>query len=292
MPHLTTDDGVKLYYEETGKGIPIVFIHEFAGDYRSWENQVRYFARYYRCITVNARGYPPSDVPKDGAKYSQDRARDDIRAVLDALKIDKAHIVGLSMGGFATLHFGFTYPGRARSLVVAGCGYGAQPDKRAPFTEEVARTAAAIESQGMAEVAKTYGAGPTRVQYQNKDPRGYAEFLAQLAEHSTPGAANTQRGVQGLRPSLWELTEEMRRLDVPTLIATGDEDDPCLEPGILMKRLIPSAALVVFPNTGHALNIEEPDLFNRTLADFFHQVETERWPRRDPRSVTGSILGM
>jgi pimeloyl-ACP methyl ester carboxylesterase len=204
----------------------------------------------------------------------------------------RAHIVGISMGGFATLHFGFAYPERARSLVVAGCGYGAQPDKRAQFTEEVARTAAAIESRGMAEVAKTYGAGPTRVQYQNKDPRGYAEFLAQLAEHSTLGAANTQRGVQARRPSLWELTEEMKRLDVPTLIATGDEDDPCLEPGLLMKRLIPSAALVVFPNTGHALNIEEPDLFNRTLADFFHQVESRRWPRRDPRSVTGSILGM
>ena len=144
MPHLTTDDGVKLYYEETGKGIPIVFIHEFAGDYRSWEQQVRYFARYYRCITVNARGYPPSDVPKDGAKYSQDRARDDIRAVLDALKIDKAHIVGLSMGGFATLHFGFTYPDRARSLVIAGCGYGAEPDKRAQFAAEAEASAEAL----------------------------------------------------------------------------------------------------------------------------------------------------
>src|SRR5215831_5102121 len=98
-------------------------LHEFAGDYRSWETQVRHFARSYRCISYNARGYPPSDVPADGERYSQDRARDDIRAVLDALKIDKAHIVGLSMGGFAALHFGFTYPQRARSLVVAGCGY-------------------------------------------------------------------------------------------------------------------------------------------------------------------------
>ena len=134
------------------------------------------------------------------ALYSQDRARDDIRAVLDGLGIAKAHIVGISMGGFATLHFGFAYPERALSLVVAGCGYGAEPDKRQQFQEEVARTAAAIESSGMADVAKTYGAGPTRVQFQNKDPRGYAEFLAHLAEHSTPGAANTQRGVQGRRP--------------------------------------------------------------------------------------------
>jgi pimeloyl-ACP methyl ester carboxylesterase len=292
MPHLTTDDGIRLYYEEAGTGYPILFVHEFAGDYRSYETQLRFFARRYRCIAYNARGYPPSDVPEDWQQYSQERARDDIRAVLDALNIPKAHIVGISMGGFAVLHFGFAHPERASALVVAGCGYGAQPDKRQQFAEEVARTAAQIEARGMAEVAKTYGAGPTRVQYQNKDPRGYAEFLAQLAEHSTWGSANTQRGVQGRRPSLWELQDEMKRLEVPVLIATGDEDDPCLEPGILMKRLIPTAALVVFPNTGHALNIEEPALFNQMLDDFFHQVESGRWPRRDPRSVTGSILGM
>ena len=176
MPHLTTDDGVKLYYEETGKGIPIVFIHEFAGDYRSWEPQVRYFARYYRCITVNARGYPPSDVPKDGEKYSQDRARDDIRAVLDALKIDKAHIVGLSMGGFATLHFGFTYPDRARSLVISGCGYGAEPDKRAQFAEEAEISAKRFEDLTMAKAALAYATGPTRVQHQNRDDRGNLRY--------------------------------------------------------------------------------------------------------------------
>ena len=292
MPHIITDDGVRLYYEEAGVGHPIVFVHEFAGDYRSYETQMRYFSRRNRCIAFNARGYPPSDVPEDWERYSQERARDDIRDVLTGLGLAKAHIVGISMGGFAVLHFGFAYPELASALVVAGCGYGAQPDKRQLFQEETARTAAQIETKGMAEVSITYGSGPTRVQLQNKDPRGYAEFRAQLAEHSSKGAANTMRGVQGRRPSLWELTEPMKRLGVPSLIATGDEDDPCLEPGILMKRAIPTAALVVFPNTGHALNLEEPDLFNQVLADFFHQVENGRWRRRDPRSVTGSILGM
>lgn len=292
MPYVTTDDGLKLYCEEVGTGDPVVFVHEFAGDWRSYETQLRFFSRRYRCIAFNARGYPPSDVPEDWQHYSQERARDDIRDVLDGLKLSKAHIVGISMGGFATLHFGLHYPDRATSLVVAGCGYGAAPDKRQLFQEETARTAQQIADKGMAEVAKTYGAGPTRVQYQNKDPRGYAEFMQQLSEHSTLGAANTMRGVQGRRPSLWELVDRMKKLEVPTLVATGDEDEPCLEPGLLMKRAIPTAALVVFPNTGHALNIEEPDLFNRTLADFFHQVESGRWPRRDPRSVTSSILGM
>src|SRR3984893_18663065 len=209
MPHLTTDDKIKLYYEEVGSGIPIVFVHEFAGDSRSYEMQMRYFGQRYRCIAFNARGYPPSAVPKDGERYSQERARDDIRAVLDALKIDKAHVVGLSMGGFATLHFGFTYPDRARSLVVGGCGYGAAPDKRQQFAQEAEAAAAQFEQLGMAKAADGYALGPTRVQFQNKDPRGWAEFAAQLAEHSTEGAAATMRGVQKRRRSLFDLVDQM-----------------------------------------------------------------------------------
>src|SRR5438067_5432477 len=133
MPHVTSDDGIRLYYEEACSGYPIVFVHEFAGDYRSYETQLRYFSRRYRCIAFNARGYPPSDVPEEWERYSQERARDDILSVLDGLGIGKAHIVGSSMGGFAVLHFGFAYPDLASSLVVAGRRYGAQPDKPEPF---------------------------------------------------------------------------------------------------------------------------------------------------------------
>jgi pimeloyl-ACP methyl ester carboxylesterase len=291
MPHLTTDDGIKLYYEEVGSGIPVVFVHEFAGDVRSYEPQMRHFGQRYRCIAYNARGYPPSDVPQDGEKYSQARARDDIRAVLDALKVDKAHIVGLSMGGFAALHFGFSYPERARSLVVAGCGYGAAPDKRAQFAAEAEATAAGFEQQTMAKAAEGYALGPTRVQFQNKDPRGWREFAAQLAEHSTAGSARTMRGVQARRPSLFDLVDKMAALTTPTLIMTGDEDWPCLEPAILMKRSIPTAALVVMPNAGHTINLEEPAAFNGHIEDFFHTVDVGAWRKRDPRAMVSSILG-
>ena len=290
MSHLTTDDGVKLYYEDTGKGIPVVFVHEFAGDTRAWESQVRYFARYYRCITYNARGYPPSDVPP-GDKYSQERARDDIRSVLDALQIDKAHVVGLSMGGFATLHFGFTYPQRARSLVIAGCGYGAEPDKRAQFAAEAEASAKRFEEVTMAKAAEAYALGPTRVQHQNRDPRGWREFADQLAEHSTEGAARTMRGVQAKRPSLYELVDKMKQITAPTLIMTGDEDWPCLEPGLLMKKTIATAGLVVMPNAGHNINLEDPAAFNAHLAELFAAADAGTWPTRDPRAVVGSILG-
>ena len=291
MPHLTTDDGIKLFYEEVGSGIPVVFVHEFAGDRRSHELQMRFFGQRYRCIAYNARGYPPSDVPEDGERYSQERARDDIRAVLDALKIDKAHIVGLSMGGFATLHFGFTYPERARSLVVAGCGYGATPDKRGQFAEEAEAAAKNFEKLTMAKAAEGYALGPTRVQFQNKDPRGWREFADQLAENSTEGAARTMRGVQKRRPSLFDLVDKMKTISAPTLIMTGDEDWPCLEPAILMKRTIPTAALIVMPNAGHTINLEEPAAFNQHISEFFHTVDVGAWRKRDPRATVSAILG-
>ena len=291
MPLLTTDDGVKLHYEEVGSGTSIVFVHEFAGDCRSWEAQMRYFGRRYRCIAFNARGYPPSEVPDAVEKYSQERARDDIKAVLDALKLEKAHIVGLSMGGFATLHFGFTYPQRTLSLVVAGCGYGASGDKKAQFAAEVEAAAARFEQLGMDKAAEGYASAPSRVQFQNKDPRGWREFADQLAGNSTRGAALTMRGVQARRPSLFDLVEQMKTITAPTLVVTGDEDWPCLEPGILMKRTIPTAGLVVMPNCGHTMNLEEPAAFNLHVADFLHAVEAGRWPTRDPRAMASAILG-
>ena len=292
MPHLTADDGVKLYYEDTGSGLPIVFVHEFAGDHCSYEPQMRHFARHYRCIAYNARGYPPSDVPQDPAAYGQDRARDDIRAVLDALGIDRAHVVGISMGGFATLHFGLAYPDRARSLVVAGCGYGAEPGKRAQFAAEAEASAKRFETEGMAKASLAYALGPTRVQFQNKDPRGWQEFADQLAEHSVTGSVNTLRGVQARRPSLYDLTDRMAAMTTPTLVMTGDEDWPCLEPALLMKRTIPTASLVVLPDTGHALNLEEPAAFNAALDRFFHAVDIGAWRARDPRALAGTILGL
>src|SRR4051812_5839126 len=292
MPHATTDDGVKLYYEESGAGRALVFVHEYAGDHRSWEPQMRFFSRYYRCIAFNARGYPPSDVPDDPEKYSQARARDDIRSVLDHLGVDRAHVCGLSMGGFATLHFGMAYPERALSLLVAGCGYGAEPAKREQFREETSAAAAQIEQESMREVAKRYSLGPTRVQFQNKNPRGWKEFADQLAGHSTRGSALTMRGVQGRRPSLWELVDAMRAIKAPTLILTGDEDDPCLEPALLMKRNIASAGLAVMPCSGHTVNLEAPDEFNRILLDFLAAVDLGAWRARDPRSTGGGILGM
>jgi pimeloyl-ACP methyl ester carboxylesterase len=231
-------------------------------------------------------------VPATPASYSQNRAADDIAAILDHLGLAQAHIVGLSMGGFATLHFGFRHAARARSLVVAGCGYGADPARRADFRAEAEAVVAYIEANGMEQFAARYAVGPSRVQFQQKDPRGFAEFIQQLSEHSALGSINTQLGVQRERPGLYDLTAQMQAMTMPVLVVTGDEDWPCLAPGILMKQNIPTAALSVMPNCGHAINLEDPDSFNSIAGDFLAQVDSGRWPARDPRAIAKSTTGM
>ena len=290
MSVITTKDGVKLHVEEAGEGTPILFIHEFGGNHASWEPQLRYFSRRHRCITYAARGYPPSDVPDSVDAYSQAIAADDAVAVLDALNIDKAHIVGLSMGGFCTVHFGLRTPQRALSLTVAGAGYGCEKEYEEYFRGVSLEVADNFEKQGAKEFSKVYALGASRVQFQNKDPRGWQEFADHLATHSDRGAANTMRGVQARRPSFYDLEDGLKQMHVPTLVVVGDEDDHCLQPGIFLKKTIPACGLSVFPKTGHTLNIEEPAAFNTLLAEFIAQVEAGHWLPRDPRALPDQIM--
>ena len=282
--------GVQLYYEEAGKGFPIVFVHEFAGDLRSWEPQLRYFSRRYRCIAFNARGYLPSDVPESVSQYSQAIATDDIANVMREVGLRKAHIIGCSMGGYAALHFGLRYARFARSLTVIGAGYGSDPDKRAQFLSDTETMARRFEELGTPEAIKTYQIGPARVQMQNKDPRAFREFCEDFASHSAVGSANTLRGVQARRPTIYSLERGLSRMKVPTHIISGDEDNQCLEPGIFIKRACPAARLSVIAGTGHAVNTEEPDLFNRITDEFLSLVDSGRWRPRDPRSLNKSTM--
>jgi len=281
-------NGVNLYYEQTGDGYPLVFSHEFAGDYRSWEAQVRFFSRRYRVITYNHRGYPPSEVPTDPEAYSQTAVVDDLYHLLRHLNIPKAHVAGLSMGGNITLHMGIRHPEVCASLVVAGCGSGSTDRQR--FEQDGKTLAKRLENEGMAKVAESYALRPTRVQLRRKDPRGWEEFLAQLKEHSSIGSALTFKGVQLRRPPIFALEAELKRIQVPTLLLIGDEDEPCIEPAIFMKRNIPSSGLVTFPQSGHTINLEEPDLFNRVVLDFLTMVESGKWVSRESISVPGAEL--
>jgi pimeloyl-ACP methyl ester carboxylesterase len=284
MPKIRMTDGTNLYYEEAGTGTPVVFVHEFAGDYRTWEPQMRYFSRAHRCVTYSQRGYPPSDVPDDPARYGQDIARDDVITVMGALGIERAHVVGHSMGAYTALHVGINQPQRCISVTAAGCGWGSLPDPaaREAMRKLAANTAKMFTEKGMVEAASIYGDGPTRNTQKHKDPRGYAEFIRMLSEHSAQGHALTMAMLQAKRPTLWDMADDLKKFAVPLLIICGDEDDTCLEGSVFLKRTVPTAGLLVIPRSGHTITSEEPDAVNTALADLFAAAEAGRWLAHKP----------
>ncbi|HWE22080.1 MAG TPA: alpha/beta hydrolase [Hyphomicrobiaceae bacterium] len=283
MPYAESQ-GARIYYEEAGSGTPILFIHEFGGDYRSWQDQVRHFGRGWRAISWSARGYPPSDAPEDPKLYGQDFFNRDAIAVLDAAGIGKAHIVGLSMGGYTALMLAARFPERVISCVAAGAGSGALKATRAQFIEESVARAEAFERAGAVD-AESYGLSPTRVQLQNKDPAGWRQFVKYLAEHPAHAAAKTLRTVQAGRASLYDLESQLKGIAAPVLLLVGDEDEPCLDVNLWMKRLMPGARLGLLPGSGHAINLEEPELFNQLVEKFIAEVDRGSWRSRDPRAT-------
>jgi len=284
MTEITTSDGTKIYCEESGAGTPIVFVHEFAGDYRTWEPQMRHFSRSHRCITFSARGYPPSDVPEDPARYGQDIARDDVVAVMDALGVDRAHVVGHSMGAYTALHVGIRNPKRCISVAAAGCGWGSlsDPGAREAMRKFAASTALMFTEKGMVEAAASYAESPGRLTHKYKDPRGFAEFARMLSEHSARGHALTMSMVQARRPTLWDMEADLRRFSAPLLVIVGDEDDACLEGSLFLKRIVPTAGLLVIPRSGHTITSEEPITVNAALAELFSSAEAGRWLAHRP----------
>jgi pimeloyl-ACP methyl ester carboxylesterase len=279
---------IHLYYEEAGRGIPLVFVHEFAGDWRSWEAQMRFFSSRYRAVTFSARGYPPSDVPESPEDYSQHFQVEDLKGLVDGLKIEKAHLCGLSMGSYTSLLFGLQYPERCRSLTIAGSGYGSGANRQ-DFHKQIVQVADQMLKGGMMAVSGTYTLRPARVQLQNKNPRAWDEFRRQFEEHSAKGSAYTFLGVQRKRPSITDLGHQLRKMALPVLVMLGDEDERGLEGSIFMKKNIPRAGLEIFPRSGHTLNLEEPERFNRSLLEFIAAVDAGHWEARDPRSFSPAV---
>jgi pimeloyl-ACP methyl ester carboxylesterase len=280
MPYATASDGVRLYYEEAGTGMPILFVHEFSGDLRSWEAQIQHFSRRYRCIAFNARGYPPSEVPTGASKYAHTIAVEDMVAVLRHLKIKKAHVMGCSMGAQSTLHFGLTYPRMALTLTAIGAGSGATFKTRAQFLRNVEENARRYEEEGLAAVLQKIRTAANRVQLERKNPRAFENFCERFLEHSAQGCAHTQRGVQARRPSLLSLERQFRALGVPTHLVVGDEDPGAIEPALFIKRTCAAARLTIAPATGHLVNVEEPELLNRLTESFYALVESGQWRAR------------
>ena len=268
-------NGVNIYYEVTGDGFPLVLSHEFAGTYKSWESQVRFFSRRYQVVTYNHRGFPPSDVPEKASDYSQDILVEDLYQLLRHLGIKEAYVGGCSMGGNIALNFGIAHPEMTRALIIVSAGAGTTG--RDLFVPKMEGVSQQLEKSGWEKMAARYAREPNRLQLERKDPKGQQEFIAELTALSNVGSVHLIREFIIKRPPVSELEARLKQLKIPALIMIGDEDEMCLDPALIMKKHLPGAGLLVFPQSGHAINLEEPDIFNRALLDFLTAVEAGKW---------------
>ena len=271
--------GYKLYFEDQGTGTPLLFLHEFGGDTRSWRQQIDHFSGDYRCLALSCRGYPPSEVPDCESAYGWQENIDDAMALLDHLALASAHVVGLSMGAYSGLKMAMKQPDRILSLVAASGGSGAFPPSRQNFIDSCLHLASvASNSPNMPADHMAYN--PARVQLRQKNRAAWDEFYAQLNEHSGFGSGMTQKYVQAARPSLHDFGAELSALTTPVLLIVGDEDDACLDTNLWLKRAMPLAGLSVWPKSGHLLNLEDPARFNAEIAAFHRLIAGGSWPNR------------
>jgi pimeloyl-ACP methyl ester carboxylesterase len=275
MPQAKAADGTSLYYESQGSGPAIIFVHELAGTCHSFDLQVAALKGNYRCIAFNARGYPPSEVPRSVELYSQGHAAADIGAVFDGFGLKDAHIIGVSMGSASTLQFAIRHPARTRSITLTSIGSGSDM-KPGEFAANMEVLAELTLKSGMRALAEHYGSTPTRYRLKDKNPPEYKNFIEQLAAGSPLGITNTMRGVQQKRAPLYAHKEKIAALAVPALVVLGEEDEPCIKPSHFLKETLPGARLEVVPKTGHAVNLEEPALYNRLVMGFIEGVEAKR----------------
>ena len=274
MPQVRVN-GVELHYEDVGAGFPLVLCHEFAGDMRAWEPQVRHFARRYRVVTFNYRGYPPSSVPSDASAYGHGELIEDLRQLMVALDVARAHIVGLATGGNLALNFAIEHPQNVAGLVIAGAGAGTSNRQR--WLVAAQRFADDIERDGAEGIVANVVGAPQRLAFRDKDPRGWSLFVEMMRSLSPIGCANMLRNALSTRKPITELKAEIEHLTMPILVMVGDQDYPAAEASRFIRDHARYAGLCVLPMCGHTLNSEEPVLFNQLVADFLAAVEAGRW---------------
>ena len=271
MPEFQSADGLTLYYEDTGAGAPILFVHEFGGDYRSWHLQVPVLSQSFRCLTYSARGFHPSAVPEDRARYGQVFSTGDALALLDHLGIERAHLVGTSMGSFTSLDFALTHPDRVLSVTLVGNSSGPRDEaERANYRKTwIGDETALREARGGQGAVEVLEEDPAYQSFQKNDPENWAIYADNLRGQSPEGAVHVLSTVHWNRRSLFEDRERLKAFDKPVMLVTGDEDYYLVgETNAFLEDILPMATWHRFPGTGHLVNIEREAEFNRLLAEF------------------------
>ncbi|NOD90627.1 MULTISPECIES: alpha/beta fold hydrolase [unclassified Ruegeria] len=276
MPVLQTPDGTTLYHEVTGKGDPIVFVHEFGGDYRSWYRQISELSRSFCCITFSARGFLPSDIPSNRSQYGQEQSTGDLLALLDHLNIEAAHLVGTSMGSFTSLDFSLNHPDRVLSVTLVGNSSGPRDaDERENYRKTwVGHEIQLREDRGGDGAVAVLEDDTAYQSFQKDDPEGWSTYAANLRDQSPEGAVHVLSTLHWNRRSLFDDVARLKAFDKPVMLVTGDDDYYLVgETNAFLNDVLSDVRWHRFPATGHLVNIERAEAFNNQLAEFVGKQE-------------------
>jgi pimeloyl-ACP methyl ester carboxylesterase len=255
MPYAVLPD-IKLYYEEHGSGEPILFLHGFTLDRRMWGPQVPYFSEAFRVLVLDQRGHGKSDAPVTG--YSRDERSEDVLHLLDFLKIDRVHLVGLSMGGAVAIGFALKYQERLRSLTLVSTGAaGFSTGKKFSRLDSVAkdRGKEAVMSEWMKMALLWYKGDKVEIK----------NLMSQMmSEHS---GAIWMDPTRGKYPKTVDL-EHVQAITVPTSIFAGSADRVFVPLSRQLHEKISGSRLFIYDGIGHMLNLEAPARFNGDLRIF------------------------
>ena len=271
MPLLETN-GARIYFEEHGKGFPVVFAHGAGGNHISWWQQVPVFSRRYRCITFDHRGWGIS-IDESGAGPAA--FIDDLAALLDHLAIEQAFLVGQSMGGATCLGVALAQPERVRGLVMANTFAGMRREVWLASDENLREGARSVWDRRRADGVKRALAPGFAVA--NRE-RAFLYKQIRLLNEQGPNRLQTQEQVLRFRAlersaDTSATVETLARMTTPVLFIGGEHDE--VMPVTLMEiatGLVPGAKMAVVPGAGHSVHFEQPETFNQLALDFFASV--------------------
>lgn len=251
-------NGIDIHYEICGKGPVVTLSHSLASDLTMWDGLAAALSDRYTVLRYDTRGHGATDAP-DGP-YSFAQLLGDVVGLLDALKIERTHFVGLSMGGMIAQHFALAHPGRLGKLVIASSSSRTPPEARALWDERIALA----RTQGMqAHVEATLGRWFT-APYRASHPEMMARIGALIAATPVAGYAGCGAAICDLA-----LTDKLAALRAPTLVLVGT-DDPGTPPALseVIAGAIPGARLEIVPSASHLLCVEQAEAFNRLVGGF------------------------
>ncbi len=256
MPKISTNN-INLFYEEHGKGDPLVFIHGLGSSTQDWDSQVQEFSKSYKVITLDLRGHGQSDKP--AGPYSIPMMATDVAGLFQSLNLPSAHLVGLSLGGAVSFQFVLDHPSSVKTLTIVNSGpsLGGTPEEA---QKEIERRVGIVQQLGM----RAMGEALSPALFPNPAHALLREtFIKRWAENDPQAYIEATRSI-----GYFNVADRLGEIKCPTLILASDQDYTPVSLKESYAKLIADARLVVIPEAHHALPIEEPEKFNTALREF------------------------